>query len=107
MNGDEITWPRLKTSCFEPLVRELQHATELFANCRDEGGYACSGTRIANVEEMSQMTQTARVWARCWVECSRTLTGLTRSKRQIAEGGGQDMQTNRQALLYRTSVWQS
>ena len=40
---------------------QLQHATELFADCCDEDGYACDDTRVPNMEEMSQMTRTARV----------------------------------------------
>ena len=43
-------------------VGQLQHATELFADCCDENGYACDDARVPNMEEMSQMTQTARVW---------------------------------------------
>ena len=43
-------------------VDQLQHATKLFADCCDEDGYACNDTRVPNMEEMSQMTQTARVW---------------------------------------------
>ena len=45
-------------------VGQLQHAAELFADCCDEDGYACDDTRVPNMEEMSQMTQTARVWGK-------------------------------------------
>jgi hypothetical protein len=45
-------------------VGQLQHATELFADCCDEDGYACDDVRVPNMEEISQMTQTARVWGK-------------------------------------------
>ena len=44
-------------------VGQLQHATELFADCCDEDGYACDDARVPNME-MSQMTQIARVWGK-------------------------------------------
>ena len=43
-------------------VGQLERATELFADCCDEDGYACDDTHVPNMEEMTQMTQTARVW---------------------------------------------
>ena len=43
-------------------VGQLERATELFADCCDEDGYACDDTHVPNMEEMSQMTQTARAW---------------------------------------------
>ena len=45
-------------------VGQLQHAAELFADCCDEDGYACDDVRVPNMEEISQMTQTARVWGK-------------------------------------------
>ena len=62
MNGEEIIWPRLYSSCLGPSVNfNTQRSCLATAAMRTA---TLAMTRVPNMEEMSQMTQTARVWGK-------------------------------------------
>ena len=64
---------------------QLQRAAELFGECCDEAGWVCDDPNVPNTEEITRLRwhRPQTCGARCWVECSGMLTGLTGSKKQI------------------------
>ena len=78
-------------------VGQLQHATELFADCCDEDGYACDDVRVPNMEEISQMTQTARVWG-------KMLGRMQRDADRIEEADRYDDQMDKTTEAYEEMI---